>query len=276
MFTITVIMSTYNCAATLPKAIDSLLTQSYPHWVLVACDDGSTDESYAILQNYAARYPEKFHLLRNESNRGLPYSLNRCLAEAKTEYIARMDGDDISLPERFAKQIAYLQVNPEVDLVGTAAIVSNGERELTRYVQPTKVKIEDFRHCTCFIHATVLCKRQVLEALGGYSLEPHVLRCEDLDLWSRFLAAGYCGHNLQEPLYVILENDAAIKRRTWQNRRNVAKTLRIAFRRLHLRGLRCLWRSYGQLLTYFVPTPLYRLLHVRRISAGSRDNAENR
>ena len=274
MFTITIIMSTYNCAATLPKAMDSLLEQTYPHWELVACDDGSTDGSYAILQDYATRYPDKIRLLRNEENRGLPFSLNRCLAEAKTEYIARMDGDDLSRPERLAKQIAYLQAHPEVDMVGTAAIVTNGREELTRYVQPAQVKIEDFRHCTCFIHATVLCKRQVLEALGGYSLEPHVLRCEDLDLWSRFLAAGCCGHNLQEPLYVILEDDAAIKRRTWKNRRNVAKTLRIAFRRLHLRGFSCLWRSYGQLLTYFVPTPLYRLLHVRRISAGSRENAE--
>ena len=155
MFTITIIMSTYNCAATLPKALDSLLEQTYPHWELVACDDGSTDGSYAILQDYATRYPDKIRLLRNEENRGLPYSLNRCLAEAKTEYIARMDGDDISLPDRLAKQIAYLQAHPEVDMVGTAAIVSNGQEELARYVQPAQVKSRIF--ATAPASSTQLC-----------------------------------------------------------------------------------------------------------------------
>ena len=72
MFTITIIMSTYNCVATLPKALDSLLAQTYPHWEMVACDDGSADESYAILQDYAARYPEKIRLLRNEQTVGSP------------------------------------------------------------------------------------------------------------------------------------------------------------------------------------------------------------
>lgn len=76
---VSVIMGIYNCESTLPQAVDSILAQTYPNWELVMCDDGSTDGTYAVAERYRIQYPEKIVLLKNEQNRKLSYSLNRCL-----------------------------------------------------------------------------------------------------------------------------------------------------------------------------------------------------
>lgn len=91
-------MGIYNCAETLPEAIDSVLTQTFSDWQLILCDDGSKDNTYGIAKEYQGRFPEKILLLQNEQNMGLNHTLNRCLQVASGEYVARMDGDDISLP----------------------------------------------------------------------------------------------------------------------------------------------------------------------------------
>ena len=105
---ISIIMGIYNCAETLSDAIDSIIAQTYDNWELIMCDDGSTDNTYNIAQEYKERYPDKIVLLKNEKNMGLNYTLNKCLEVASGEYIARMDGDDISLPTRFEKEIGFL------------------------------------------------------------------------------------------------------------------------------------------------------------------------
>ena len=98
---ISVIMGIYNCAETLDEAVNSILGQTETNWELIMCDDGSTDNTYVIAEKYVQQYPNKIVLIRNDKNRGLNYTLNRCLKKAKGKYIARMDGDDLSLSERF-------------------------------------------------------------------------------------------------------------------------------------------------------------------------------
>ena len=100
---ISILMGIYNCADTLSQAIDSLLSQTYPHWKLIMCDDGSTDNTYNIAKQYTKKYPEKIILIKNKKNMGLNFTLNHCLEYADTKYVARMDGDDVSLPQRFEK-----------------------------------------------------------------------------------------------------------------------------------------------------------------------------
>ena len=104
---ISVIMSVYNSEATLRESIDSILAQTYPDWEFIICNDASTDGTQAILEEYAEKDPERFILLKNEENKRLAFSLNRCLEKATGFYVARMDGDDISLPERFEKQVCF-------------------------------------------------------------------------------------------------------------------------------------------------------------------------
>jgi glycosyltransferase involved in cell wall biosynthesis len=107
---ISVAMSVYNNAAFLDQAVESILGQSLSDFEFLIVDDGSNDGSSAILDGYAAR-DSRIRIIRQE-NRGLIASLNRLLSEARAPLIARMDGDDISLPERFERQVAFLDVNP--------------------------------------------------------------------------------------------------------------------------------------------------------------------
>ena len=129
MAKVSIIMGIYNCAPTLPEAVDSILAQTFTDWQLVLCDDGSLDDTYAVAARYQAAYPEKVVLLQNERNMGLNHTLNRCLAAATGEYVARMDGDDISLPTRLEKEAAFLDAHPEYAIVSTPMIFfdENGE-----------------------------------------------------------------------------------------------------------------------------------------------------
>ena len=126
-------MGIYNCASTLQEALDSLYSQTFQDFEIILCDDGSKDNTYEVaLQN--KRQHENIILLRNEQNLGLNTTLNKCLNIAKSEYIARMDGDDISLPTRFEKQVRFLDEHPDFALVSCPMSLfdENGEWGKTR------------------------------------------------------------------------------------------------------------------------------------------------
>ncbi len=268
-------MACYNCARTLPKAIESILAQTYQNWVMICCDDGSSDDTLSVLRQYQEQYPEKFVVIQNDGNRKLPYSLNHCLKYVETDLVARMDADDWSMPDRLERQVAYLKAHPEVDLLGTGIIVSDGEHTLTTIVQPAIPRPADMLHCNCFSHATILTYKRIYDALDGYSLEPYVERCEDLDLWSRFFEKGFVGHNMPDELYAILEDENAVKRRNFRNRLNTAKTLRKAFKRMGLRGFACFKKANFQILTYFLPMGLYKKLHVWKMTQRTKNNTKD-
>lgn len=271
---ISVIMSCYNCSDTLRKAVDSIVAQTYTNWVMICCDDGSKDDTLNILKEYQIRYPDKFVIIQNEGNKKLPYSLNHCLEYVNTELVARMDADDWSLPDRFEKQVAFLQEHSEYDLVGTGIQVSTGDEILTTIIQPTIPEPKDMLHCNCFSHATIMTYKRVYDMLEGYSLDPSVERCEDLDLWSRFFVAGFHGYNLPDELYVILEDENAVHRRDLRNRLNTARTLSKAFKRMNLHGFACFRKAYFQVLTYFIPMGIYKKLHVWKMTQRTKRNSE--
>lgn len=261
---ISVIMACYNCEDTVAEAMDSILAQTYTNWVMICCDDGSTDGTLGVLRRYEEQYPGKFIVLENGENRKLPYSLNHCLEHVETELVARMDADDWSLPERFEKQLAFLKAHPEYDLVGTGVAISdNGQRigSIIKIEEPTK---ETMIRQNAFSHATILTYKRVYTDLGGYSLDPTVVRVEDVDLWCRFLAAGYRGYNLPDELYVIRENTDAVKRRTLQARLNSARTRHRGYQLMGFHGWVC-WKPYLLVLRAFVPTWLYRKIYKRRL-----------
>lgn len=265
---VSVIMACYNCAETLPKAIDSILAQTYENWVMICCDDGSKDNTLEVLNSYKERYPEKFVIIKNNGNRQLPYSLNHCLKYVETELVARMDGDDWSTPDRFEKQVSFLKAHPEYDLVGTGVAVNDGKTQIASIIKteiPTK---ETMLHQNAFSHATIMTYKRVYDQLGGYSLDPTVLRVEDVDLWCRFLAAGFKGYNLPDELYVILEDRNAVKRRTLKARLNSAKTRSRGYRLMGFKGI-TLYKPYLIVLKAFVPTGLYQILHAWNLKHSS-------
>ena len=222
---ISVIMGFYNSETTLSRAIDSIIAQTYDNWELIMCDDGSTDSSYQIAESYKNRFPEKIKLLRNEKNMHLAHALNRCIEVAQGEYIARMDADDESLPERFEKQVFYLEANPEYILCGTSIICVNEmiDRKIASKVRLIPDKYTLYKH-TPFNHATILCRCSMFEKLSGYTESKTTVRCEDKELWYRFFAADLKGYNLQESLYKVYLNEGSIYRRTIRSRWNIFLT----------------------------------------------------
>jgi len=215
---ISVIMGIYDCATTLAEALDSLLAQTYQGFKVIMCDDGSSDNTYEVAQSYVNRHPDKFILIKNEHNLKLAATLNRCLEYADTEYVARMDGDDISLPERFAKEIAFLDAHHEYALVSCPMVYfdENGDYR-TGKTKKTPLK-EDFKYGTPFCHAPVMMRAAVLREIGGYTAESWVERAEDYYLWYKFYKAGNKGFNLSAPLYKMRNDRNAFSRRKASDR----------------------------------------------------------
>lgn len=217
---VSIIMGAYNCESTLRKSIDSILNQTYNNWEFIICDDGSTDKTYEILEDYKIRFPEKFTILRNEKNLQLGYTLNHCLKYSSGDYIARMDADDISEKYRIETQVSFLNNNADIDLVGTGMQRYN-ENGLNDVVYPVRYPDKNTLFNTVpFFHATIMTKKKVYEDLNGYSVEKKTIRVEDVDLWYRFYERGFYGENILKPLYFVKEDKGAIRRRTIKNRYN--------------------------------------------------------
>lgn len=215
---ISVIMSAHNASITLPAALASIEQQTFQNWELVVCDDASTDSTQSILTDAVSELgANRLILLRNEVNRKLAYSLNRCLEVASGDFIARMDADDLSEPTRFEVQLRYLAEHPEVDVVGTAMRRFNaygpGEVIYPAAAEPDKWTLGRSTKSP-FFHATILARREVFEKVGNYTVSWRTERGQDLDLWFKFFAAGLVGRNLPDPLYWVREDAAAIRRRT--------------------------------------------------------------
>lgn len=121
---VSVVMSFHNARQSLSRALRSLLWQTYPHWELILLDDGSNDGVDRVLKQFT---DERIRLYRDSVCRGLPVRLNQGVSFAQGQYIARLDADDVAFPERFARQIEYLEAHPEVDLLATAALLVDGQ-----------------------------------------------------------------------------------------------------------------------------------------------------
>lgn len=224
MATISVIMGIFNCEATLSEAIESLLAQTYTDWELILCDDGSTDNTYKIAEKFWLQYPEKIKLLKNPVNIGLPLTLNNCLKAVTGQYVARMDGDDISLPDRFEKQVNYLESHPDIDCVGTGMTRFDEKGEFDDVfpvINPDKYTLKMYPLC---YHATLMMKKSCYDEIGGYISIPRTLRCEDIDMWFRFASKEFKAANINECLYKVREDRVALNRRKLKYAINTVKT----------------------------------------------------
>lgn len=198
---ISVIMGSYNPVSrqVLESAVNSIIEQSCQDWEFIICDDGS-DIPYAEYLSKLSRMDSRIILIRNEKNMGLGYSLNRCLDMASGDFIARMDDDDISLPNRFSKEIEFLKANPEYAWVASNAALFD---EKGVWGEGSRVEIpeeNDYLKYSPFIHPSVMFRKNALTAVGGYSEEKRTLRCEDYELFMRMHAKSLRGYNLQEIL----------------------------------------------------------------------------
>ena len=270
---ISILMGIYNCAPTLNEAIDSILAQTYTNWELILCDDCSTDYTYNIAEEYRKKYPDKIILLKNEKNSRLAFTLNRCLEAATGEFVARMDGDDISVPERFEKQVAFLRSHPDIVLVGTAMqrFLDDGSLGAIAYCEEFPDKDTPYKKGLVFNHATIVAYRDTYNKLGGYTVLPRTVRGQDMDLWFRFLAEGYKGANMHEALYLVRENESAIKRRTAKDRWITFQTEWFGYRLLHYKWYRYI-KPIINLMKILVPTGL--IIKYRSFQAKKQNNSK--
>lgn len=216
-YRISVIMGIYNCAPTLAEALDSLLAQTYQNFKVIMCDDGSSDNTIEVAQSYVNRYPGKFILISNQRNLKLAATLNHCLEYADTEYVARMDGDDISLPTRFKKEIEFLDNHPEYAFVSCPMIYFDEGGDYGSGKASGEPPLSAFNGSP-FCHAPVMMRRSVLESIGWYTTGPRVERIEDYYLWYKFYRAGHKGYNLPECLYKMRNDRDAFRRRKISDR----------------------------------------------------------
>ena len=260
---ISVIMGIYNCAKTLPEAIDSILAQTCPSWKLIMCDDGSKDDTYAVAEAYRAKHPDKIVLIKNEENKGLNYTLNHCLQYADTEYIARMDGDDISLPTRLEKELAFLEENPKYAIVSTQMVYfdENGDFR-TGGAGTGEPMLNNIVMGTPFCHAPCMVRKEAYDAVGGYAERKDRLRVEDWDLWIRMYEKGYKGYNLSEALYKMRDDRNAKSRRKFKYRINEMKVSAYAIKVFKFP----FWyyiKTLRPIIVGLLPGPIYRFLHKR-------------
>jgi hypothetical protein len=198
---ISVLMPVYNAGRFLPAALDSILAQTFADFELIAIDDGSRDGSADVLAEFAARDP-RIRVVGQE-NRGIVATLNRALELARAPLVARMDADDLSRPDRFAKQIAYLRQHPEVAAVsGAMDVIDDSGAYLRTDAFPTLPgAIEsELIHRNCFCHAPVMARTEVLRSIGGY--RRNVQYAEDYDLWLRMSEVARLA-NLPDVLYSV-------------------------------------------------------------------------
>jgi len=197
---VSVIMPVYNTAAYLGEAIQSILDQSYADFEFIIINDGSADHSEQIINSFN---DPRIIYLSNNQNQGLVYTLNRGVDLASGEWIARMDGDDISLPIRFEEQMQYLHDHPYVDVLATTiqlidesgqqAGIWTGDRAA---ILPGQI-LAYLPVNNCIAHPSVMVRAEVLKK---FKYLEEQAQAEDYDLWLRLAASGYVIHKLDETL----------------------------------------------------------------------------
>lgn len=231
---ISVIMGTYNPErARLLKAVKSVIGQTMTEWEMIICDDGSVSAGRETILRMAAM-DERIICIENKRNQGLACALNQCLKHAKGKYIARMDDDDESMPDRFWKQYRFLEAHSEYGWVGSGAELLDDKGAWGRRRMPAEPEREDFLRSSPYIHPSVMFRREVLEESHGYLSEEVTRRCEDYELFMRLHMMGYQGYNIQESLIRYREDENAYRKRILRYRLNEMKIRYRGFQRMKI------------------------------------------
>ena len=241
---ISVVMSVWNGQRYLAEAVESILGQTFSDFEFIIIDDGSTDNSLKILEHYAAR-DRRIRLLPRE-NRGLVCSLNEGIAISRGELIARMDADDVSLPNRFAEQVSFLRANEDCVIVGTEVLMIDPDGD------PLAIRGHQFdsdlidRECllghgNALTHPSVMIRKSILKEVGFY--DPDMVAVEDLDLYLRLCERGKA-HNLQVVLLHYRQHPQSVNRlchKQWEAGKQLAiqRTIQRRGVDVYLRGLFC-------------------------------------
>lgn len=261
---VSVLMSIYNNASTLDKSIQSIVAQTYEDWEMILWNDASSDSSLDKMLQWAEK-DRRIKVYSNVKNAGLAASLNKALEQSSGTYIARMDGDDVAMPDRLQKQVGFLDNHTQYAIVSSGCILFDENGEWGKRVARQYPQKKDFLWGSQFLHPATVLRREALLDVGGYRVCKDTLRTEDYDLFMRMYAKGYTGCNIQMPLLCYYEN--RIPRRVkYAMRLSEAKIRLKGFKELGLlpKGLPYILKP---LLTGLVPGKLKRSIQKRKYNA---------
>jgi glycosyltransferase involved in cell wall biosynthesis len=221
---ISVVMSVYNGQKYLRESVDSILNQTYKNFEFIVINDGSEDNSLGMLLEYQTR--DNRLLIVNQNNIGLTRSLNRGVRLAASEYIARQDADDISLPTRLEKQLDYMENHPEVAAIGSLADVFNVDGVLRTSRDPKYSRKGIKRHLAkknLFLHGSAMMRKSHLAKVGFY--REFFRHSQDYDLWLR-LSQYFDIDILPEHLYQYRVTPQAVSVSQWPIQKQYADIAR--------------------------------------------------
>lgn len=244
-------------------ATESILNQSYADFDFYIQYDGYVQKD--VDEYISGIKDERIHINRREENKGLAFSLNELLGiimPKQYEYIARMDADDISMPERFEKQIEFMDAHPETACLGTWAIEINSDgSEYYRKQMPETHEgcWEQFMIRDCMIHPTVMYRRSYIEKAGVYSLDTYF--GEDTMMWAQGFAAGCKFANLPEYLFKFrLNDDFFNRRRGWKHAKGIL-TLRWRVNKMLHYPLKAYLYAFAYAGAKMMPTKVLKLIY---------------
>lgn len=215
---ISLIMSVYNGEDYLSEAIESVLNQTFKDFELIVINDCSSDSTAEILKRYA-ELDERVKVYTNEVNLRLPSSLNKAMSYAQGKYIARMDADDICLPERLEKQYKFMEENPQIALSSCRfmtlknGVISSGGCGGKNDEESVKALL---LVTNPILHPGIIAKADVIKTLG---YDKNFTCTEDMELWTRFVMAGYNVKIMSEYLMIYRLHDKQITETTLEKQR---------------------------------------------------------
>lgn len=233
MISVSVVMAVCNGESFVRQTIDSIVDQSFQDFEFIIIDDGSTDNTYKILEEYQ-KSDTRIMLLRNSQNIKLAKSLNKAISCACGEYIARIDAGSIALPDRLLKQAQYMELHPDIGLLGTGCrfVYSIGTRQLASdLMNPTEhcIILKKMRKQNPFFHPSVMFKRSLFAKLDGY--DESFETSQDHELWTRMICESRVA-NLPDTLVIktFYTYSTSIKK----NNKQLKANLRILSRKIRM------------------------------------------
>ena len=208
---ISVVMPVYNCAFYIQEAVDSILNQTFTNFELIIIDDASTDGTSGILKNFT---DPRIKFVFKEVNEGVSAATNEGFRLAKGKYIARMDGDDISVKERFEKQVEVLENNPEIFICGGLFKYLGGTNSIIGHKETHgEILTELLISCSICMGASMFRRKE----LSKYFYDQNKKSGEDYDFWTKVAWLGEM-YNIQEVLllYRVHNNQASITHKPQQ------------------------------------------------------------
>lgn len=221
---ISVLMPVYNGSDFLNEAIDSILNQTYSNFELIIIDDGSNDKSIDIIRSYK---DQRIKLYQNENNKGLIYTLNKGLSLANGKYIARMDADDICLPNRLEVQINFLESNPEIAILGGSFIYLNTNFEKHFPLSDEKIRVLLLER-TSFAHPCVVLRKSAIEE-KKLSYDERYNFAEDYHLWTMASITNLKMANLDDVLIYYRQHTNQISSAKFEQQKEITDKIRLEY-----------------------------------------------